>query len=63
MGNGENDHSFLDLFACAVAVQNAVDAVKAKADFTTTAANGAGVIDLIDELIATDLSTDRQTAR
>lgn len=57
VGNGQNDHSFLDLCECAVAVANAVDAVKAKADFTTPAATDAGVIQLIDELIATDLST------
>ena len=56
IGNGQNDHSFLDLCECAVAVANAVDAVKAKADFTTPGATGAGVIQLIDELIATDLS-------
>jgi len=56
IGNGQNDHSFLDLCECAVAVGNAVDAVKAKADFTTPAASGAGAIQLIDELIATDLS-------
>jgi hydroxymethylpyrimidine pyrophosphatase-like HAD family hydrolase len=56
VGNGQNDHSFLDLCECAVAVENAVDAVKAKADFTTSGARGAGVIQLIDELIATDLS-------
>ena len=56
IGNGQNDHSFLDLCECAVAVANAVDAVKAKADFTTPGATGAGVIQLVDELIATDLS-------
>ena len=56
VGNGQNDHSFLDLCECAVAVGNAVSAVKAKADFTTSASAGAGVIQLIDELIATDLS-------
>lgn len=61
VGNGENDHSFLDLCECAVAVENAVAAVKAKADFTTSAPNGAGVVQLIDELIATDLS-NRPTA-
>ena len=61
VGNGENDHSFLDLCECAVAVEDAVDAVKAKADFTTSAPNGAGVVQLIDELIATDLS-NRPTA-
>ena len=56
VGNGENDHSFLDLCECAVAVENAVAAVKAKADFTTSSPTGAGVVQLIDELIATDLS-------
>jgi hydroxymethylpyrimidine pyrophosphatase-like HAD family hydrolase len=61
VGDGENDHSFLDLCECAVAVENAVDAIKAKADFTTSAPNGAGVVQLIDEVIATDLS-DRPTA-
>ncbi|HEY7376881.1 MAG TPA: HAD family hydrolase, partial [Polyangia bacterium] len=56
VGNGQNDHSFLDICECAVAVGNAVDAVKAKADFTTPACCGAGVVQLIDELVATDLS-------
>jgi len=60
IGSGQNDHSFLDLCECAVAVANAVDAVKAKADFVTPGARGAGVIQLVDELIATDLS-DRVT--
>ena len=40
----KNNHSFLDLCECAVAVENAVDAVKAKADFTTSAPNGGGVV-------------------
>ncbi len=60
VGNGQNDHSFLDLCECAVAVSNAIDAVKAKADFTTSASCGAGVIQLIDELVANDLA-DRAT--
>ena len=60
VGNGPNDHSFLDLCECAVAVGNAIDAVKAKADFTTSGVCGAGVVQLIDELVATDLA-DRVT--
>jgi hydroxymethylpyrimidine pyrophosphatase-like HAD family hydrolase len=56
VGNGENDHSFLDICACAVAVDNAVDAIKARADFCTQGANGSGVAELIEELITTDLS-------
>jgi len=59
VGNGPNDHSFLDICECAVAVANAAEAVKAKADFTTAADSDAGVIQLIDELIATDLSQRR----
>ena len=60
VGNAQNDHSFLDLCECAVAVANAVDSVKAKADFSVSGNEGAGVIQLIDELIATDLA-DRTT--
>jgi HAD superfamily hydrolase (TIGR01484 family) len=60
VGCGQNDHSFLDICECAVAVANAVDAVKSKADFTTPAAGAAGVVQVIDELVATDLS-DRST--
>jgi len=56
IGNAQNDHSFLDICECAVAVDSAVEAVKLKADFTTSGAAGAGVIELIDELVATDLS-------
>jgi len=61
IGNAQNDHSFLDICECAVAVGNAIDSVKAKADFTTRASNGAGVVELIEEVIATDLS-NRATA-
>ncbi|MGH7618047.1 MAG: HAD family hydrolase, partial [Gemmatimonadaceae bacterium] len=61
IGNAENDHSFLDLCECAVAVDNAIASIKAKTDFITHASNGAGVVELIEELIATDLS-NRATA-
>jgi hydroxymethylpyrimidine pyrophosphatase-like HAD family hydrolase len=56
VGNAENDHSFLDICACAVAVDNAVTAIKAKVDFCTLGADGNGVAELIDELVTTDLS-------
>jgi hydroxymethylpyrimidine pyrophosphatase-like HAD family hydrolase len=56
IGNAANDHSFLELCECAVAVQNAVPAIKAKASFCTTSAAGAGVVELIDEIIRTDLA-------
>jgi hydroxymethylpyrimidine pyrophosphatase-like HAD family hydrolase len=56
VGNAENDHSFLDLCACSVAVDNAVAAIKAKVDFCTRGADGSGVAELIEELVTTDLS-------
>jgi len=55
VGDAENDHSFLELCECSVAVANAVPSLKASASFVTTAENGNGVIELIDELIANDL--------
>ena len=56
VGSGENDHSFLARCECAVAVANAVPALKARADFSTRGAAGSGVAELIDELVDTDLS-------
>ncbi len=56
IGNAGNDHSFMELCECAVAVENALPAIRAKASFSTTRADGAGVIELIDELIRTDLA-------
>jgi hydroxymethylpyrimidine pyrophosphatase-like HAD family hydrolase len=56
VGNAENDQSFLDICACAVAVGDAVAAIKADVDFCTSGSNGSGVTELIDELVATDLS-------
>jgi hydroxymethylpyrimidine pyrophosphatase-like HAD family hydrolase len=56
VGDAENDHAFLAACECAVAVANALDSVKARADFVTTAAHGAGVVQLIDQMIASDLT-------
>jgi HAD superfamily hydrolase (TIGR01484 family) len=56
IGNAENDHSFLHYCECGVAVANAVAAIKDAADLVTRGANGDGVAELIDELIANDLA-------
>jgi hypothetical protein len=40
VGDVENAHSFLDICACAVAVDNAVAAIKATVDFCTREAHG-----------------------
>ena len=55
VGDSENDHSLLGLAECPVAVANALDAIKEAAAFVTKSSAGKGVIELIDELIATDL--------
>lgn len=55
IGDAENDHSFMRLAECPVAVANAVDSIKAIAAFVTAGSAGDGVIELIDELIANDL--------
>jgi HAD superfamily hydrolase (TIGR01484 family) len=56
IGDGENDHSFLRRCECAVAVANAVPSIRELAAFTTAGEAGSGVAEVIDELIANDLS-------
>ena len=62
VGDAENDHAFLALCECAAAVANALPAVKERADFVTRGDHGAGVVELIDELIADDLRRPRAPA-
>lgn len=56
VGDAENDHAFLTLCGCAVAVANALPAVKERADLVTAGARGAGVAELIDRILADDLA-------
>lgn len=55
VGDAENDHAFLKRCECAVAVANALPALKQHADWVTPADHGAGVSQLIDKLLADDL--------
>jgi hydroxymethylpyrimidine pyrophosphatase-like HAD family hydrolase len=48
VGDAENDHAFLSICGCAVAVANALPALKATADIVTRSEAGAGVAELID---------------
>ncbi len=57
VGDAENDHAFLSICECAVAVANALPAVKEKADIVTFADHGTGVTELIDEILADDLTS------
>lgn len=56
IGDAENDLPMLGLCECGVAVSNALDSVKVKADMVTDADHGAGVAELIDELLKDDLA-------
>jgi hypothetical protein len=56
IGDAENDHAFLQACECSAAVSNALPAVKDQADIVTVGDHGAGVVELIDNLLATDLS-------
>src|SRR5207247_1141920 len=56
VGDAENDHAFLSLCECAVAVDNALPALKDRADVVTRGDHGAGVSTLIDALVKDDLA-------
>jgi hydroxymethylpyrimidine pyrophosphatase-like HAD family hydrolase len=54
IGDAENDQAFLAMCGCGVAVANALDALKVQANHVTRGEAGAGVREVIDELIAED---------
>jgi hydroxymethylpyrimidine pyrophosphatase-like HAD family hydrolase len=55
IGDAENDHAFLNMCGCAVAVSNALPSLKEHACFVTSAPYGRGVEELINRMIADDL--------
>jgi hydroxymethylpyrimidine pyrophosphatase-like HAD family hydrolase len=56
VGDAENDHALLRLCEVSAAVANALPAVKETADLVTRRDHGAGVAELIDHMVADDLS-------
>lgn len=56
VGDAENDHAFLAVSECSVAVANALPLVKQRCDLVTAGACGAGVAELIDRVIGNDLA-------
>jgi hypothetical protein len=56
-GDGENDHALLELSEYSVATANAVSNLKASADWVTTATHGDGVLEVVADMIETDLAT------
>ena len=57
IGDAENDLPMLAHCQCSVSVSNALESVKAKSDMVTAADHGAGVEELIGELLRDDLSS------
>jgi hydroxymethylpyrimidine pyrophosphatase-like HAD family hydrolase len=55
IGDAENDEAFLAMCGYEVAVANALDSLKARVDYVTRGAEGAGVCEIIDSLISEDL--------
>jgi hydroxymethylpyrimidine pyrophosphatase-like HAD family hydrolase len=67
IGDAENDHAFLRACGCSVAVANALPMVKADADIVTETPRGAGVVEIIEQLLDNNLAEvapkiQRQTA-
>jgi hydroxymethylpyrimidine pyrophosphatase-like HAD family hydrolase len=56
VGDAENDHPFLAACECSVAVANALDTLKERVDVVTQGENGAGMEELIRQLIEDDLA-------
>lgn len=58
IGDAENDYAFLTACGCAVAVKNALPAVKEGADWVTRGRCGSGVVELVNLLVETDLQQE-----
>ncbi|MGZ3601163.1 MAG: HAD-IIB family hydrolase [Ktedonobacterales bacterium] len=64
IGDAENDHALLSTCECGVAVANALPMLKERADMVTRGDHGAGVVELIERILASDLrELDGQLAR
>jgi HAD superfamily hydrolase (TIGR01484 family) len=57
VGDAENDHAFLAACECSVAVANALPTLKERVDLVTPADHGAGVVELIERMLADDLAS------
>jgi hydroxymethylpyrimidine pyrophosphatase-like HAD family hydrolase len=54
IGDAENDHGFLRLCECAVAVGNALPMLQERADVVTVGTHGRGVEEIVDKLVDDD---------
>jgi hydroxymethylpyrimidine pyrophosphatase-like HAD family hydrolase len=55
VGDAENDHAFLNICGWSVAVSNALESLKARADIVTQASRGGGVEELINAVLENKL--------
>jgi hydroxymethylpyrimidine pyrophosphatase-like HAD family hydrolase len=60
IGDAENDEAFLKLCDASAAVDNALDVVKKQVDLVMRGARGAGVAELVGELLDNDLTQLRR---
>jgi hydroxymethylpyrimidine pyrophosphatase-like HAD family hydrolase/energy-coupling factor transporter ATP-binding protein EcfA2 len=56
MGDAENDHAFLAVCECAVAVADGVPSLRERADVVTAAPNGEGVVEFVETHVMRDLA-------
>lgn len=63
VGDSENDCSFLERSECAATVANGVPSIRKMADIVTKGENGAGLSELIEDVIANDLSHVQGTSK
>jgi hydroxymethylpyrimidine pyrophosphatase-like HAD family hydrolase len=55
IGDAENDHALLNTCECGIAVSNAIQTLRERADLTTSAPDGRGVQEIIGRLLLDDL--------
>ncbi len=58
VGDAENDHAFLRICGCGIAVANALPTLKERADFVTQFPHSEGVIELIDQLLVNNFDPE-----
>jgi phosphoglycolate phosphatase (TIGR01487 family) len=57
VGDAENDHALFEFAAYAAAVDNAIPALKERADLVLPHPHGEGVVTLVDAMLADDLAS------
>ena len=56
-GDGENDHAMLEMAEYSVATANAIETLKAAADYVTRETHGDGILEVVAGMIESDLAS------